>query len=180
MTFSKTTLAAASLGAVFFCFLTHEFAHWLMGKLIGYEMVMTLNTAYPKALQWNSTEDFMVVSVVGPAVTLLTSFSVYYIIRFKGNMLWFPFLFTCFYLELLSGIMNYRNVNDLGWLSKYLNIGVFTLPIIFVIIHFGLLYKTIVQEKYTRAYVLQTLGWILLFSSVWILANQKFKIILIS
>ncbi|MCW5912946.1 MAG: hypothetical protein KIT62_17885 [Cyclobacteriaceae bacterium] len=180
MTFFKSTLAIVSLSAVVFCFLTHEFAHWLMGELMSYDMVMTLNKCYPKALQWNSTEDFMIVSAMGPAITLITSFSAYVLIRFKGNMLWFPFLFTCFYLELLSGIMNYRNVNDLGWISRYLNIGLFTLPLIFIMIHFGFLYKTIVREKYTRAYVLQTLAWILLFSSVWILVNQKFKIVLIS
>jgi hypothetical protein len=102
MTSSKATLAFVSLVAVACCFLTHEFTHWLMGELLGYDMVMTLNKGYPKALRWNSTKDFMVVSGVGPVIKLITALAAYSLILFTRNRFWVPFLFTCFYLEFLS------------------------------------------------------------------------------
>jgi hypothetical protein len=76
--------------------------------------------------------------------------------------------------------MNYSNVNDLGWISKYLNIGLFTLPIIFVMILFGLLYKTVCARKIYSSLCIPSTRMDTFISSVWILGNQKFKIILIS
>lgn len=180
MKFSKSNLAFASLGAVVFSFISHEYAHWLTGEILGYDMVMTLNKCYPKASKWDTLNHFMTVSAVGPIITLITSILIFLIIRFKGNKYWFALLFACFYLELLSGVMNYRNPNDLGRISEYLNIGLYTLSVIFVSIHGWLLYTTIIQNQYSRTFVLQTLLWILIFSSIWIISNQKFKIVLIS
>ena len=151
-----------------------------MGELLGYDMVMTLNTGYPKASRWNTMEDYMIVGAVGPIITLITSGTIFLLIRFEGSKYWFTLLFSCFYLELLSGVLNFRHANDLGRISQYFNIGLFTLSVLFVSIHGWLLYSTILNKKYSRAFVVQTLLWILLFSSIWIMANQKFKIILIS
>jgi len=180
MKFGKINLAIASLAAVVFSFISHEFAHWIMGELLGYDMVMTLNTGFPKTSRWNEMEDYMIVSAVGPIITLITSATIFFLIRFEGSKYWFTLLFSCFYLELLSGVLNFRNVNDLGRISQYFNIGLFTLSVLFISIHGWLLSSTILNKKYSRAFVVQTLLWIVLFSSIWIMTNQKFKIILIS
>jgi FtsH-binding integral membrane protein len=168
-----------SLLAVVFTFLIHEFGHWTMGEFLGYEMRMTLNTGYPIAGKYDQAWHYAVISAVGPLITLLQAIIFYYLIKKYSNRNLYPFLFTTFYLVLLSGIVGYRNPNDLGRIGNYLNIGLFTLPIIFIIIHYIMLHQTSKRENYDRKFNVLTLLLIILFSSVWILTNQKFKVILI-
>ena len=168
-----------SLLAVVFSFLVHEFAHWTLGELMGYEMRMTLNTVYPIARKYNQDWHHHLISSVGPLTTLLQAIIFYFLIKKYSNRNLYPFLFTCFYLELLSGVVSFSNPNDLGRISRYLNLGLFTLPFLFTAIHFTLLYKTTKRENYERKFIVATLLLIILFSSVWILTNQKFKVVLI-
>jgi len=119
------------------------------------------------------------ISSVGPLITLLQAIVFYQLIKQYSNNNFYPFLFTCFYLELLSGILTLRNPNDLGRIGQYSNIGLFTLPILFTIIHFIFIYKTASRENYTRRFILTTLLLVVVFSSIWILTNQKYKVILI-
>jgi FtsH-binding integral membrane protein len=150
-----------------------------MGELLGYEMRMTLNTGYPVAGKYDQDWHYAVISAVGPLITLLQAIIFFFLIKKYSNRNLYPFLFTPFYLELLSGIVGYRNPNDLGRIGNYLNIGLFTLPIFFIIIHYIMLHKTSKRENYDRKFIVTTLLLIILFSSVWILTNQKFKVILL-
>lgn len=170
---------AYSLIAVILTFLMHECTHWVMGELLGYEMIMTLNKAYPAKLSYDKDWHYTLISAVGPLITLLQALIIYLIIKRTSRRNLYPFLFSCFYLELLSGIMNYRNANDLGRISRSINLGLFTIPIIFITIHFLLIYKTSVREKYSSKFNSITFLWILLFSSIWILINQSFNVIIL-
>ena len=167
------------LTAVVFSFLIHEFSHWAFGEFLGNDMVMTLNFAYPKAgtflLDWHHHA----ISAIGPLITMLQSVVFFLLIKRYANQKLFPFLFTPFYLEVLSGIMNYRNPNDLGRISEYLNLGLYTLSVIFVALHFALVFQTVRREKYERRLLVSTLLLVLLFSSAWILSNKALRIVLI-
>ena len=59
---------AYSLIAVILTFLMHEFTHWVMGELLGYEMIMTLNIAYPAKLSYDKDWHYTLISAVGPGV----------------------------------------------------------------------------------------------------------------
>jgi FtsH-binding integral membrane protein len=150
-----------------------------MGEFLGYEMRMTLNTGYPVAGKYDQAWHYAVISAVGPLITLLQAIIFFFLIKKYSNRNFYPFLFTTFYLVLLSGIVGYRNPNDLGRIGNYLNIGLFTLPIIFIIIHYFMLHQTSKRENYDRKFNAATLLLIILFSSIWILTNQKFKVILL-
>ena len=165
--------------AVVFTFLLHEFLHLTMGALLGYEMVMTLNKCYPVNMSYTHNWHYTLISATGPIITLFQSLLVYFLLKQTSQKNWYPFLFTCFYLELLSGVMNFRNPNDLGRISRSFNLGLLTIPLIFILIHFFILYKTSVREKYTVTFNLLTLLWVILFSSVWILVNQKFNVVIL-
>jgi hypothetical protein len=168
-----------SVLAVVFSFLVHELAHWAMGELLGYEMRMTLNTGYPAAGKYEKDWHYTIISAVGPLITLLQALTFYFLIKQYSNKNLYPFLFMCFYIELLSGIMTLRKPNDLGRIGAYLDIGLFTLPILFTAIHVILLYKTGKRENYDRKFILTTLLLIIIVSSIWILTNQKYKVVLL-
>lgn len=168
-----------SLIAVVFSYLLHEFSHWLMGEYLGNRMVMTLNTGYPISLSYLKESHYTIISAVGPLITLLQTIIFYFLIKHSSQKYLYPFLFAGFYLELLSGILNLRNPNDLGRISETFHLGLLTIPIIFVAIHFMMVYKTSIREKYSLKFNLLTLLWILIFSSILILVNQKYKVVIL-
>ena len=168
-----------SLLAVVFTFLVHEFSLWLMGEFLGYEMRMALNTAWPAKMKYDQDWHYIAISAIGPLITFLQAVIFFFLIKRYSNRDFYPFLFTAFYLMLLSGVLGYRNPNDLGRVSTYFNLGLFTLPAISIAIHFSLLYKTSKRENYDLKFNVTTLLLIIAISSIWILANQKFKVIIL-
>jgi hypothetical protein len=168
-----------SLIAVVFSIMIHEFAHWTMGEFLGNKMRLTLNSGYPIAGKYIEDWHHVAISSVGPLITLIQAIVFYFIIKRYSNRNLYPFLFACFYLEVLSGIMTFRNPNDLGRISNYFNIGLFTLPILFIAIHFMLIYTTSKRENYNLKFNLLTFFLVLLFSSLWIGINQIHKVIII-
>jgi len=168
-----------TLLAVVFSFVIHEFSHWLTGEILGYKMGMTLNKAYPVSGSFTQHWHYTLISSVGPIVTLIQSICAFLLIRRDHNKVLYPFLLSSWYLELLSGVMNFRHANDLGRISETFNLGLFTIPVIFVSIHFILVYKTVLREKYPFKFILWTFLLILLFSSTWILLNNKFHIVIL-
>ena len=168
-----------TLLAVVFSFLIHEFSHWTLGEFLGYEMRMSLNTAWPAKMKYDQDWHYIAISAIGPLITFLQAVIFFFLIKKYSNRDLYPFLFTTFYLMLLSGVLGYRNPNDLGRVSIYFNLGLFTLPVISIVIHFIMLYKTSKRENYDRKFNVTTLLWIIAISSIWILANQKFKVIIL-
>ena len=165
-----------TLLAVIFTFLIHEAAHWLAGTQLGYPMVMTMNKAYPANGSYSETWHYTFISAVGPLTTLLQSLAVYLLLRRYQNNYVYPFLFCAFYVELLSGVMNFRNPNDLGRISTTLGFGLFTLPILIVLLHYLMVHDIYRRRKYGWKFGAGILFFTLLFSSAWILINQKFGI----
>ncbi|WP_296623427.1 hypothetical protein [Marivirga sp.] len=168
-----------SILAVIFSFVVHEFSHWICGEFLGYEMKMTLNTVYPALKAYDTQADYMLISAVGPIITLIQTVVFFLLINNSKNLYLFPFLFTSFYLQLLSGVMNFSKPNDLGRISSYFDLGLFTIPILVIILHTFLLYRAINLNQIRKKMIWITVFYVILFSSIWILGNQFFKIILI-
>jgi len=161
-------------------FLLHEFLHWLTGQALGYNMIMTLNRVYPDSLSYDQEWHYPFISAVGPLVTLLQGLVFYRLLRKSSNKYVYPFLLAAFFLEFLSCVMNFRNPNDLGRVSQSLGLGLFVLPIVFVAIHFYIIRRASLSQDYSRKFNWLTFLLVLLYSSGWILANQRFNIVLLS
>ncbi|MCA6073738.1 hypothetical protein [Fulvivirga sedimenti] len=162
--------------AVIFIFLSHEFIHWLTGELLQYEMGMSLNSAFPVDSKYRTPGDYQLVSLSGPILTLLEMILFTYLMIKTRNYWFFPFVFLCFYMTLLSGIFNLFNPNDLGRVSRYIGIGLYTLPAIAVIIQFFIMDYAVKKAGIMQKLILITVFWGILFSSILILVNQNFKI----
>ncbi|RYZ51829.1 MAG: hypothetical protein EOP49_10870 [Sphingobacteriales bacterium] len=184
MTFNRNQTVTAhyvlvTLLAVIVSFLLHEFLHWLTGQALGYHMVMTLNKAYPGSLSYTQGWHYPFISAVGPLVTLVQALTVFLLLQKTSNKYLYPFLFAAFYLELLSGVMNIRHPNDLGRIGQTLGLGLFVLPIVFVAIHFFMVRRASLVQGYSSKFIWLTLMLVLFFSSIWILANQRFHVVLL-
>lgn len=167
----------AILAAVLFTWLIHEFAHWFMAKLLGYESVMRLNGTFYLENE-NPTEwDKILVSTAGPIITLLQGFVVFLVLKKRGwNTYLYPLVFIAFYMRFLAGLLNFVNLNDEGRISAFLGIGNFTLSILISGLLFYMVYT--ISKKYKLNWKFQALTTLLvmLMSSILIIADMHFGI----
>lgn len=173
------TYVLVTLAAVIVTWLIHEFAHWSTGELLGNEMVMTLNTSYPKAGRYLKDWHATIISAAGPIITLIQAIIFYFLLRKDGDKLLFPFLLTCLYMRSIAGMMNFINLNDEGRISRDLGLGSFTLPVVIFGILFYLVYSISTAKKFGTKLITITTLLIMLFSSILILSNQSLKIIVL-
>ncbi|MBL0152381.1 MAG: hypothetical protein IPP93_02400 [Chitinophagaceae bacterium] len=162
--------------AVFLTWILHEFSHWSAGELLGLHMTMSLNRTFQLHAETSSVSNAVIISIAGPLFTLCQAVIVFFIIKKTKNWFLYPFLLVCFYMRFFAALVSFRKLNDEAWVSKLLGIGAYTLPIIFSGILFLLVYNTSHTNRYSRRFNLSTLGFIILFSSLLIVADSVFKI----
>jgi hypothetical protein len=166
--------------AVVFSWGIHELAHWLTATALGYEAVMTLNTVSLKNGAYQQDWHWILVSIMGPVVTIIQALVVYYRLVKKGwQPALFPFLLVAPYMRFLAGVMNLFNLNDEGRISHFLGIGDFTLSIIVSVFLGVLVFKASKKYKPGWKYQLLTLFLIMLFSTMLILSDQAWRIVLL-
>jgi hypothetical protein len=166
---------AICAAATVFSWLLHEWVHWLTGEWLGYEMAMTLNTAYPVNGNF-SVHDYQLVSASGPLISILQALICFLYMRKRSAMMLYPFLFTPFYMRLLAFGLSFFRPNDEARISEYLGIGTFTLPVVVVLILSVMIYKISVQYRIPLKFNLLTLGVVIFLTSVIILSNAFFDV----
>lgn len=159
--------------------LIHEFAHWSMGELLGYNMKMTLNTAGLIDGSYEQVWEKLLVSAAGPIVTIAQALICWILIMKRPNQYLFPLVFTPFYFRTLASAMNLINLNDEGRVSEAMGIGTFTLPIIVSLFLFVLLYSASKKMYLKTSFIAWTTLLVMIFSSVIILSDQIIQIRLI-
>ncbi len=167
----------ATVGAVIFTWILHEFTHWITSESLGYESIMKLNSVTANDGQERTDWHKVYISGSGPLITILQAIIVFLILRTKGwNKLLYPLLFTPLYMRLLAGAMNFVNPNDEGRISEFFGLGLFTLSIIVSGLLFLLVYK--ISNKYGLKSKFNT--WtaiiIMVVSSILIMSDQFFDI----
>jgi len=173
----SVTYVIATLIAVIFTWILHEFAHWLTSESFGHETIMRLNGTSP--IDGKSVTDWqkILISASGPLITLIQALTIFVVLKPDNwNKNLYPFLFTAFYMRLMAGIMNFINPNDEGRISAFLGIGTFTLPIIITGILFFLVYKISKKHHLGWKFQLATTLIVMIFSSILILSDQFFGI----
>lgn len=173
------TYVLVTMVAVFLTWLFHEFAHWCVGEILGNEMVMTLNTCYPKSGRYLADWHSMAISAAGPLVTILQALIFYFLLKKSNSSVLFSFLLTALYMRALAGIMNFINLNDEGRISDALGLSSFTLPFIVFGILFYLVYSIVTNKGLAAKFVTATILLIMLLSSILILSDQAFKIVVL-
>jgi hypothetical protein len=167
-----TKYIIASLLAVVFSFFFHELSHWLAGKMLGYNMTMTLNAVtITKGVYLKSWHENFV-SAAGPVFTILQAIVAYKIITHNKNMLLYPFLFFPLYMRSLAGVLNFINLNDEGRISNSIGIGTFTLSILVCSLLLFLVIKVSKQNNLSKRFQFINFILAMVFSSVIIMADQ--------
>lgn len=163
--------------AVITTWIIHEFAHWLTAEMLGYKPIMRINGVSYADIQNQTDWHKILISASGPIVTILQGIIVFIILKVRNwNKYLYTFLFTAFYMRLLAGLMNLINPNDEGRISRFLEIGTFTLPICITGFLFFMVYKISKTNNLNWKFQLWTTIITMVASSILILSDQFFVI----
>lgn len=179
MTSQKITIKyiLAGIFVVIFTWVIHEFAHWITSELLGYDTIMRLNGTSLLSGQNPTGVHKTIISASGPILTIIQGLIAYFFLK-QGN--WnksvYLFLFTAFYMRVLAGLMNFINPNDEGRISKFFEIGTFTLPVLVSGVLFFMVYKTSKKYNLNLKFQLWTTVIVMVASSILILSDQFFGI----
>lgn len=134
-------LAASFFLAAVLTWGIHEFAHWLMGRLLGYEMWITFNQVGLAQGSYETDLHQILVAMAGPIVTWLQAIVALFLI-YRTHDLWpYSFLFLPLWKRILAmGISFLSNPNDEASVSLLLGWPMWVVPAISVIFLLTLTY----------------------------------------
>lgn len=133
-------------------FIAHEGAHALAGQLLGYDMAMTLNRAWPRAGGYASATHAQLVTAAGPAFTIVQGLIGAALVRWRrrGAHAAYAALFAATFMRFAAACVSLVHPNDEARLSLDWGLGHWSVPAVVVL---GLLILTIDASRRLR------LGW---------------------
>lgn len=114
----------------YFSYLFHEFGHWIVGEILGNEMVYHLNYAWPKAGHYIAESHNLYVSIGGPAFTIVLALISLLILEKYSTIYSYPVLFFQFVIRFFSLVFGGFSQQDEAKISSLMGIGTYTAAII--------------------------------------------------
>ena len=118
----------------YFSYLFHEFGHWIVGEILGNDMIYSLNYVWPKAGHYISESHNLYVSIGGPAFTILLAVVSLLILEKYSTMYAYPVLFFQFVVRFFSLVFGGFSQQDEARISLIMGLGTYTVGIIVLII----------------------------------------------
>jgi hypothetical protein len=170
----KVTYVALTFAAVLSSFFFHELAHYSMGRGLGYDMVMTLNSSYARDIGV-SIGDAVLIDAAGPLFTIVEAIAIYVLLRRGASPKLYPWLFVSFYMRALALGISFLNPNDEARISAALGLGMWTLPIIVTAFLFSLVWSYSQRVRLPRRLQATVVISTLVFSSLLIGLDRFLK-----
>jgi hypothetical protein len=118
----------------YFSYLFHEFGHWIVGEILGNDMIYSLNFVWPKAGHYINESHNLYVSIGGPAFTVLLAVIALLILEKYSSIYAYPVLFFQFVLRFFSLVFGGFSQQDEARVSSIMELGTYTVGIIILII----------------------------------------------
>ena len=118
----------------FFSYLFHEFGHWIVGEILGNDMIYSLNYVWPKNGHYLNESHNLYVSIGGPAFTILLTVVPLLILEKYSTIYAYPVLFFQFVLRFFSLVFGGFSQQDEARVSSIMGFGTYTVGIVVLII----------------------------------------------
>ncbi len=118
----------------YFSYLFHEFGHWIVGEILGNDMVYSLNYVWPRDGHYLNESHNLYVSIGGPAFTILLAMASLLILLKYSTVYAYPVLFFQFVSRFFSLVFGGFSKQDEARISPILGLGTYTVGIIILII----------------------------------------------
>jgi hypothetical protein len=144
-------------------YLFHEFGHWSIGELLGNDMDYSLNWVWPKSGQYINPGHGWIVSLGGPAYSILQALIALVVIGKFRTCFAYPFLFFPFFSRFFSLAFGGFAKQDEARISASLGAGTYTVAIIVLLILILLVWRGSKKLGYgfreiTFFYIFSTVG----------------------
>jgi hypothetical protein len=117
----------------YFSYLFHEFGHWIVGEILGNDMIYSLNYVWPKSGHYINESHDLYVSIGGPAFTILLAlFSLFFLEKYS-SVYAYPVLFFQFIIRFFSLVFGGFSQQDEARISSLMGLGIYTVGIIVLI-----------------------------------------------
>jgi|WetSurMetagenome_2_1015567.scaffolds.fasta_scaffold200547_2 hypothetical protein len=108
----------------------HEFGHWIVGELLGNDMVYSLNGVWPRIGHYINSSHSLYVILGGPIFTILQSIFVLIIIEKFNAIYAYPFVFFPVFTRFFTLILGGFSIQDEAKISTIFNIWTYTIALI--------------------------------------------------
>jgi hypothetical protein len=139
----------------FFSYLFHEFGHWIVGEILGNDMIYSLNYVWPKSGKYINESHNLFVSTGGPAFTIMLALLSLLIIEKYNKIYAYPVLFFQFTLRFFSLVFGGFSNQDEARISSIMELGTYTAGIAVIII----LLLIVIRGSYKLKIDLQNNGY---------------------
>ena len=128
-------------------FLFHEFGHWIVGGILGYDMRYSLNAVWPKAGNYTYEIHGLFVNIGGVVFTILLSIVGLLIIEKYQLIYMYPLVFYQMLMRLGTNVFASVSMQDEGKISTSLNLGTYTVSILVILLLFLIVLKASLKLK---------------------------------
>ena len=111
-------------------YLFHEFGHWIVGEILGNDMVYSLNYVWPKVGTYVHPSHDLFVSMGGPAFSIVQSLIALLIIEKYHTMYAYPFAFFPMFNRFFSVLLGGFSKQDDARISALMGTGTYLVAII--------------------------------------------------
>lgn len=139
----------------YFSYLFHEFGHWIVGEILGNDMIYSLNYVWPKAGNYINESHNLYVSIGGPAFTILLALVSLLVLEKYSTIYAYPFLFFQFVLRFFSLVFGGFSQQDEARIASIMGLGIYTAAIIVLLI----LVLIVIRASYKLKIDLKHIGY---------------------
>ena len=123
--------------ATLLTFILHEGAHWGMGKALGYDMWIKINSAGLASGEYSAEWHRQIVGAAGPFMTIIQAIIAYFIVLKHKAISAFAFLFAALMMRVMAMLVSINNPNDEAKIGIWFGLGpwaLFILAVVFLLV----------------------------------------------
>ena len=158
-------VALLFIPVAFLTYLFHEFGHWIVGEMLGNDMVLSLNNATARSGYYIDNAHVLYISMGGPAFTILQAIIFLAIIEKSKSIYAYPVVFFAAFSRFFSVVFGGFSLQDEARISSMLDINIYTVAIIVLLVLFLIVWRS----SYLLKLNLKAIGYFTILSTLSIL-----------
>lgn len=158
-------VALLFIPVAFLTYLFHESGHWIVGEMLGNDMVLSLNSANAHSGSYLDKTHSLFISMGGPAFTMLQAIIFLIIIEKTKSIYAYPFVFFAAFSRFFSLVFGEFSQQDEARIAVMLDIGTYPVAIIVIMVLFLIVWRS----SYLLKLNLKAIGYYTTFSTLSIL-----------
>ncbi len=158
-------VALLFIPVAFLSYLFHEFGHWIVGEILGNDMVLSLNNATARSGYYIEKTHDLYISMGGPAFTIIQAIIFLAIIEKTKSIYAYPFVFFSAFTRFFSIVFGGISLQDEARISSMLDMNIYTVPIIVLLV----LFLIVRRSSYSLKLNLKAIGYFITLSTLSIL-----------